>query len=282
MFKMDLKKEEEPEIKLPTNTESSKKQGVPGKHLLLIYWLAKDFDCVDQNKLWKILKHMGIPDHLTCILRNLYGHGTTDWFQIGRGVHQGCIYSLCLFSLYAESVQSHSHVGLWVHGCSTPGLPVQHKLSKFTQTHIHWCHTTISSFVIPFFSNWKKFLSKLKEWINYSMIIAGELLHPTYHSVQFSRSVMSHSVNPWTAARQASLSIPNSQNPPKLMSIETVMPSNHRILCNPLILLPAIFPSIRVFFFFFFLMSQLFASGGQVLEFQLQHQSFHWTPRIEL
>ena len=71
---------------------------------------AKDFDCVDHNKLWKILKEMGIPDHLTCLLRNLYagqeatvrtGHGTTDWFQIGKGVRQGCILSPCLFHLYA-------------------------------------------------------------------------------------------------------------------------------------------------------------------------------------
>ena len=74
---------------------------------------AKDFDCVDHNKLWKILKEMGIPDHLTCLLRNLYtgqeatvrtGHGTTDWFQIGKGVHQGCTLSPCLFNLYAEYI----------------------------------------------------------------------------------------------------------------------------------------------------------------------------------
>ena len=72
---------------------------------------TKAFDCVDHNKLWKILKEMGIPDHLTCLLRNLYadreatvrtGHGTTDWFQIGKGVRQGCILSPCLFNLYAE------------------------------------------------------------------------------------------------------------------------------------------------------------------------------------
>ena len=71
------------------------------------------FDCVDYNKLWKILKAMGIPDHLTCLLRNLYagqeetvgtGHGTIDWFQIGKGVHQGCILSHCLFNLYAEYI----------------------------------------------------------------------------------------------------------------------------------------------------------------------------------
>ena len=74
---------------------------------------AKAFDYVDRNKLWKILKEMGIPDHLTCLLRNLYagqettvrtGHGTTDWFQIGKGVHQGCILSPCLFSFYAEYI----------------------------------------------------------------------------------------------------------------------------------------------------------------------------------
>ena len=72
---------------------------------------AKAFDCVDHNKLWKILKEMGIPDHLTCLLRNLYagqeatvrnGHGTTDWFQIGKGVRQGYILSPCLFNLYEE------------------------------------------------------------------------------------------------------------------------------------------------------------------------------------
>jgi hypothetical protein len=72
---------------------------------------AKAFDCVDHNKLWKILKEMGIPDHLTCLLRSLYagqeatvrtGHGTTDWFQIGKGVRQGCMLSPCLFNFYAE------------------------------------------------------------------------------------------------------------------------------------------------------------------------------------
>ena len=74
---------------------------------------AKAFDCVDHSKLWKILEKMGIPDHLTCLLRNLYaaqkatvitGHGTTDWFQIGKGVLQGCILSPCLFNLYAEYI----------------------------------------------------------------------------------------------------------------------------------------------------------------------------------
>ena len=74
---------------------------------------AKAFDCVDHNKLWEILKEMGIPDHLTCLLRNLYagqeatvrtGHGTTDWFQIGKGLCQSCILSPCLFNFYAEYI----------------------------------------------------------------------------------------------------------------------------------------------------------------------------------
>ena len=127
---------------------------------------------------WEILQEMGIPDHLTCLLRNLYTgqeatvrteHGTTDWFQIRKGVNQGCILSPCLFNLYAEfsSAQSFSHVRL---------------------------------FVIP-----------------------------------------------WTAARQASLSITSFRSLHKLMSIESVMLSNHLILCRPLLLPPSVFPSIRAF-----------------------------------
>jgi len=81
---------------------------------------AKAFDCVDHNKLWKILKEMGIPDHLTCFFRNLYagqeatvrtGHGTTDWFQIGQGVRQGCILSPYLFNFYAEYIMRNTGLG---------------------------------------------------------------------------------------------------------------------------------------------------------------------------
>ena len=95
MFKLDLEKAEEPEIKLPTSAGSSKKQESSRKNIHLCFIdYAKAFDCVDHNKLWKTLKEMGIPDHLTCLLRNLYagqeatvrtGHGTTDQFQIGKG-----------------------------------------------------------------------------------------------------------------------------------------------------------------------------------------------------
>ena len=109
MLKLDLEKAEEPDIKLPASARSSKKQESSRKTSISV----KAFDCVDHNKLLKILKEMGIPDHLTCLLRNLYagqeaavrtGHGTADWFQIGKGVCQGCILSSCLFNLYAEYI----------------------------------------------------------------------------------------------------------------------------------------------------------------------------------
>ena len=113
-FKLVLEKAEEPEIKLPTSAGSWKKQKSSRKNIYFCFIdYAEAFDCVDHNKLWIILKEMGIPDHLTCLLRNLYagqeatvrtGHGTTNWFQIGKGVHQGCILSPCLFDIYAEYI----------------------------------------------------------------------------------------------------------------------------------------------------------------------------------
>ena len=113
MFKLDLEMAEEPEIILPTSARSSKKREFQKNIYLCFIDYAKAFDCVDQNKLWKILKEMGIPDHLTCLLRNLYagqeatvrtGHGTTNWFQIGKEVRQGRILSPCLFNLYVEYI----------------------------------------------------------------------------------------------------------------------------------------------------------------------------------
>ena len=120
MFRLDLEKAEEPEIKLPTSAGSLKKQESSRKNIYFCFInYAKAFDCVDHNKLSKILKEMRIPDHLTYFLRNLYagqeatvrtGHGTTDWFQIGKEVHQGCILSPHLFNLYAEYIMR--NVGL--------------------------------------------------------------------------------------------------------------------------------------------------------------------------
>ena len=114
MFKLDLEKEEEPEIILPTSVGSLKKTREFQKNIYFRFIdYTKAFDCVYHNKLWKILQDMGIPYHLTCLLRNLYagqeamvrtGHKTTDRFQIRKGVHQGCILSPCLFNLYAEYI----------------------------------------------------------------------------------------------------------------------------------------------------------------------------------
>ena len=112
MFKLVLGKAEEPEIKLPTSVGSLKKQESSRKTSTSAL-LTMPKHCVDHNKLWKILEEMGIPDHLTCLLRNLYaaqaatvrtGYGTMDWFQIGKGVHQGCILSPCLFNLCEEYI----------------------------------------------------------------------------------------------------------------------------------------------------------------------------------
>ena len=130
LFKLVLEKPVEPRIKLPTSTGSSKKQESSRKHLFLLTDYAKALDYVNHNKLWKILKEMGIPDHLTCIMRNLYagqeatvrtGHGTTDWFQIGKGVRQGCILSPCLFNFYAEYIMRNAGLDKAQAGIKTAG-----------------------------------------------------------------------------------------------------------------------------------------------------------------
>ena len=120
MFKLVLEKAEEPEIKLPTSTGSWKKAREFHTNIYFCFIdYAKAFECVDHNKLWEILKEMGISEHLICLLRNLYagqeaavrtGHGTTDWFQIGKGVRQGCILSPCLFNLYAEYIMRNAEL----------------------------------------------------------------------------------------------------------------------------------------------------------------------------
>ena len=136
MFKQVLEKAEEPEIKLPTSAGSWKKQessrNISISALLtmtkpLTVWITTN---------WKILKELGIPDHLTCLLRNLYagqeatvrtGHGITDWFQIGKEVHQGCILSPCLFNLYAEYIMrkpglEETQAGIKIAGRNTNNL----------------------------------------------------------------------------------------------------------------------------------------------------------------
>ena len=132
-FKLVLEKAEEPEIKLPTSAGSSKWQESSRKTSIF----------ADHNKLWKILKEMGIPHHLTSLLRNLYagqeatvrtGHGTTDWFQIGKGVPQGCILSPCLFNLYAEYIMRNAGLEETQAGIKIAGRNIN---------HLRYAHDTI-------------------------------------------------------------------------------------------------------------------------------------------
>ena len=171
MFKLDLEKAEGPEIKLPTSTESLKKtkEFQRNIHFFFIDY-AKAFDCVDHNKLWKILKELGIPDHLTCLLRNLYagqeatvrtGHGITDWFQIGKRVCPGCHRVYLTYRQTSVQFNCLSCPTL----CdpmnrSTPGLPVHHQLES-NQTHVHRVDDAIqpSHPIIPFSSCPQSFLA---------------------------------------------------------------------------------------------------------------------------
>ena len=119
LFKLDLEKAEEPEIKLPTSIGPSKKQEFQKNIYFCFIDYPNGFDSVGHSKLWKFLKEMGIPDHLTCLLRNLYagqeatvrmGHGKTDWFQIGKGIYQGYILSPCIFNFYAEYIMQNARL----------------------------------------------------------------------------------------------------------------------------------------------------------------------------
>jgi len=117
MFKLELEKAKEPEINICWIIKKAREFQKNIYFCLIDY--TKAFDCVDNNKRWKIPKEMRIPNHLTCLLRNLYvgqeatvrtRHGTTEWFQIGEGVRQGCILSPCLFNLYAEYVMGNARL----------------------------------------------------------------------------------------------------------------------------------------------------------------------------
>ena len=136
MFNLVLEKAEEPETKLPTSAASLKKQESSRKNIYFCFIdYAKAFDCMYHNKLWKILKEIGIPDHLTCLLRNLYAgqeervrtrHGTTNWFQIGKGVCQGWLLSPCLFNLYVEYIMRHAGLDEAQAGIKIAGRNINH------------------------------------------------------------------------------------------------------------------------------------------------------------
>jgi len=198
---------------------------------------------------------MGIPDHLTCLLKKkkkkkLYGgqeatvrtrHGTTDWFQIGKGVPEGCILSPCLFNLYAEYIMRNA------------GLEEAQTGIKIVRRNINKPkYADDTTFMAESEEELKSFLMKVKE----ESEKVGSKLNIQKMKIMATRPIssiqsLSHArlfEIPWTAACQAFLSITNSRRLFQLMSIELVMPFNHLILCRPLLLLPSIFPSIRVFF----------------------------------
>ena len=114
---------------------------------------AKAFDCVDDNQLWKILKEMGIPDHLTCLLINLYagqeetvrtGHGTTHWFQVGKGVRQGCIFSPCLFNLYSENTMRNARLEETKAGIKIAGRNISHLEPDILECEVKWALGSIT------------------------------------------------------------------------------------------------------------------------------------------
>ena len=133
MFKLVLEKAEEPEIKSPTSTGSWKKQEFQKNIYFCFIDYTKACDCVDHNKLWKILREMGITDHIICLLRNLYagqeatvktGDGTTDCFQIGKGVHQNYTLQPCLFHLYAEYIMRNARMDEAQAGIKIAGINI--------------------------------------------------------------------------------------------------------------------------------------------------------------
>ena len=135
MYKLGLQKAEEPEIKLSTFTEAWRKQESQKNIYFCFINYTKAFDCMNRNKLWKILIEMGIPDHLIYLLRNLYagqeatlktGHGTTDRFQIGKAIHQGCILSTCLFNFCAEYIMRNAGLEETQAGIKIAGRNINH------------------------------------------------------------------------------------------------------------------------------------------------------------
>ena len=143
MFKLVLEKAKEPEIANIRWIIEKAREFQKNIYFCFIDY-AKAFDCVDHNKLWKILKEMGLSDHLICLLRNLYagqeatvrtGHGTTDWFQIGKGVLQGCILSPCLFNFYAEYIMRNAGLEETQAGIKIAGRNINNIRYFFRQSH---------------------------------------------------------------------------------------------------------------------------------------------------
>ena len=157
MFKRDLEKAEEPEIKLPTSVGSAKKQESSRKTSTSALLTMPKHLTVWITKNWKILQEMAIPDHLTCLLRNLCagqeatvttGHGTTDWFQIRKAVHQGCILSPCLFNLYAGYIMRNTRLEEAQAGIKTAGRNISN-LRYADQRSDQISHSVVSDSLRP-------------------------------------------------------------------------------------------------------------------------------------
>ena len=167
MIKLVLEKSEEPEMKLQISTGSLKQQEFQKNIYFCFIDYAKAFDCVDSNKLWKILQEMGIPDHLTYLLRNLYasqeatirtGHGTTDWFQTGKGVCQGCILSLCLFNLYVEYIMRNAGLDEAQAGIKSAGRNINNLRHADDITLMAESEEELKSLLIKVKEEWKYWL----------------------------------------------------------------------------------------------------------------------------
>ena len=233
VFKLDFKKQRNQRSNCQF-LDHWKSKRVPEKHLLQLIYYAKAFVWITTNcgTFWKRWEYQTIWP-ATCLLRNLYlgqeatvrtRHGAIDWFQIGKGVCQGYVLSPCLFNLYAEYIIRNA------------GLKEAQAGIKIARRNINNLRYAADTTLMAETEELKRLLMKAKE---------------ETEKVSFSQSVSQFScrlfATPWTTAWQASLSITNSQSLLKLMSIESLMPPNHLILCHPLLLLPSIFPSIKVF-----------------------------------
>ena len=182
MVKLVLEKSEEPGIKLPASNGSSRKQGSFRKNTYFCF-IDYAFVCVNHNKLWKILKEMGIPDHLTCLMRNLYagqeatvrtGHGTTDCFQIGKGIRQGCILSPCLFNLHAEHIMRNAGLE-----AAQAGI----KIARRNINDLRYADDT--TLMAESEEELKSLLMKEKSSVQFSSLVVSDSLRP--HESQHSR-----------------------------------------------------------------------------------------------
>ena len=203
MYKLDLEKPEDPEIKLPTSTGSSEKQESSRKNIYFSLDYAKAFDCVDHNKLWKTLKEMGISDHLTCLLKNLYagqeatvrtGHGTIDWFQIGKVVCQGCILSPCLFNLYAEYIMRNTGLEEAQAGIKVAGRNINNLRYADDTTLMAESEEQLKSLLMKVKEESEKvglkFNIQKAKFMASGPITSWEIDEKTVETVQFSRSVV--------------------------------------------------------------------------------------------